>query len=118
MTRIRTFELAPRSPTVPLIVIVSPLVKLEPFRVAVSPPSDCTYCCGGACALIIVKLEAKRMRAMAKVSPIAGTFEIDNEKDFLTVSRRRERLLNKLRLLRDYSIKSISRQKANENNSE
>jgi hypothetical protein len=76
---------------VPLNVIVSPLVKLEPFRVAVSPPSDCTCCCGGACALIVVKLEAKRMRAMAKVSPIADTFETENEADNFFMPRTRDR---------------------------
>jgi hypothetical protein len=47
------------------------------------------------------------MKAMDSVSPIADTCENVNGKGFLIVFRIRERLLNKLRLLRDYSIKII-----------
>ena len=47
------------------------------------------------------------MKATATVSPIADIDETDNGKELFIVSRIREKLLNKLRLLRDYYIKIV-----------
>jgi hypothetical protein len=47
------------------------------------------------------------------VIAISDICETDNAKDFTVVSRTRERLLNKLKLLRDYSVKIISHQRSN-----
>ena len=47
------------------------------------------------------------MKAMANVNPIADLDETDNGEDIFIVSRIRERIQNKLRLLRDYSVKII-----------
>jgi hypothetical protein len=53
------------------------------------------------------------MKAKANVSVIADTCENDNAKDFSLLSRIKERLLNKLRLLRNYSVKIIALQRSN-----
>jgi hypothetical protein len=44
---------------------------------------------------------------MANVNPIADLDETDNGEDLFLVSRIRERIQNKLRLSRDYSVKII-----------
>jgi hypothetical protein len=51
-------------------------------------------CC---CTLIIVKLETKRMKAMANVSPIADTDETANDDDIFIMPRIRDRFHNKIR---------------------
>ena len=94
ITRTRIDERGFLSPTVPLTVIVSPLVKLEPFRVAVNPPSDCTCCC----ALIIVKLEAKIIKVIVAVNVIVIVGEADTGEDILIMPRRRKRPQIKIRL--------------------
>jgi hypothetical protein len=78
-----TKELGSLSSTEPLTVTVSPLLKLSPFSVAVTYPSDSTCCSSGTCALIIVKLEAKKMTAIvvAAISPVADTNETGNDDD-------------------------------------
>jgi hypothetical protein len=52
----------------------------------------------GCCALIITKLEAKRMKAVATVSPIAKAGEIENEEDNFFMLRTWDRFQNKIRL--------------------
>lgn len=68
-------------------------------------PGWLVNCC--CCALIITKLEAKRMKAMANVNPIADLDETDNGEDLFLVSRIREKIQNNLRLLSDYSVRTF-----------
>src|SRR5919106_3758978 len=95
-------EVSSVSLTVPRIVTGSPRAKVSPFNVAVRSSSDCTCCC----ALMIVKLEAKRIIAMTTVSPVVITGDTNNGEDLpITLRTRESRFQSKIRLWIDYSVK-------------
>jgi hypothetical protein len=56
-------------------------------------------------------LEAKRMKAMANVGPIADLGGTDNDEDIFVLSRIRNRFQNKIRLWRDYSVKIVDKRR-------
>lgn len=60
------------------------------------PPGWIGIC--GCCALIITKLEAKRMKAIDTVSPIPKTADTENEEDNFFMLKTWDRFQNKIRL--------------------
>jgi hypothetical protein len=73
---------------------------------SISPGWLVNSCC---CALIIVKLEAKRIIAMTTVSPVIVAGDTNNGEDFLITPRTRDRFPSKIRLWNNYSVKILRR---------
>jgi hypothetical protein len=52
-------------------------------------------------------LEAKRIKAIANISPIADADETNDDEDFLVIPRTRDPFQNKIRLWINYSIRML-----------